>query len=141
MKETVREWIAKAEADLATAGRELRVEETANFDAVCFHAQQCIEKLMKGLLIHLGVVPPKTHDLAYLDQLLTPVCTRWSWPVEELRFLSRAAVDFRYPGEAADREEAEQAFALASRMRDALLPLFGEPPEDQLDCAPPSRQA
>jgi len=131
MNDTVREWIAKAQGDFATAGRELRADEAPNHDAVCFHAQQCIEKLMKGLMIHLGVAPPKTHDLAYLDQLLAPACPSWSWPTEELRFLSVAAVDFRYPGGSADREEAEQAFALAARMRDALLPLFGSSPEDQ----------
>ena len=141
MNETVREWVAKSEGDLATAGRELRADEAPNYDAVCFHAQQCVEKLMKGLLIHLCVVPPKTHDLAYLDQLLAPVCAGWSWPVEELRFLSLAAVDFRYPGEAADREQAEQAFALASRMRERLLPLFEPPPESQPACPPPTERA
>jgi hypothetical protein len=30
----IAEWVAKAEADLATARRELRVGEQANFDAV-----------------------------------------------------------------------------------------------------------
>lgn len=73
MNDTVNEWISKAEGDYATARRELRAAESPNFDAVCFHAQQCIEKLMKALLIRLGVVPPKTHDLVILDRLLTPV--------------------------------------------------------------------
>ncbi|MBI2190739.1 MAG: HEPN domain-containing protein [Planctomycetes bacterium] len=56
MNETVREWIAKAQGDYATASRELQVKENPNFDAVCYHAEQCVEKLMKGLLIHLGAV-------------------------------------------------------------------------------------
>ena len=126
MNETVSEWIAKAEGDFATAGRELRAGEAPNFDAACFHAQQCIEKLMKGLLIHLGTVPPRTHDLAYLDRLLSAACPGWAWPVQELRLLSLAAVAFRYPGDAADREEATQACELAARMRQKLLPLFHE---------------
>jgi hypothetical protein len=29
---------------------------------------------MKALLIHLGIVPPRTHDLTELDRLLAPVC-------------------------------------------------------------------
>ena len=56
MNATVKEWIAKAEADFSTATRELQAAESPNFDAVCFHAQQCAEKLMKALLIHLSVV-------------------------------------------------------------------------------------
>jgi hypothetical protein len=80
---------------------------------------------MKGLMI-LGVIPPKSHDLFHLDQLLSPVCQEWSWPTEDLRFLTRAAVDFRYPGESADHEEATQAFDIATRMREQLLSLFDE---------------
>jgi HEPN domain-containing protein len=44
------EWIAKASADLATAGREMRARKDTNYDAVCFHAQQCVEKLLKAAL-------------------------------------------------------------------------------------------
>ena len=126
MNDTVKEWIDKAERDLATARRELAAVEQPNYDAVCFHAQQCIEKLMKALLIHLGVIPTKTHDLAFLDQLLTPICPGWSWPSDDLRFLTRASVAFRYPGESADREEAAQAFNIATRLREKLLLLLKE---------------
>ncbi len=126
MNATVREWREKAEKDLATARREMQAVEDPNYDAVCFHAQQAIEKLMKGLLIYLGTTPPKLHDLAYLDQLLTPVCSGWFWSMEELRFLTRAAVAFRYPGESADREEAAQALDIAIRLREKLLSLFPE---------------
>jgi HEPN domain-containing protein len=126
MNATVKEWLSKAEKDFATARRELHVQEDPNFDAVCFHAQQTIEKLMKGLLIHLGVTPTKTHDLAFLSQLLASVSPAWSWSHEDLRFLSRAAVAFRYPGEAAEAEDATEAVDIASRLRDKLLELFQE---------------
>ena len=69
---------------------------------------------MKGLMIHLGVIPNKTHDLAYLNQLLAPACSEWSWPSEDLRFLTRAAVAFQYPGESADKEEAQKALQIAT---------------------------
>lgn len=124
MNATVREWISKAEGDYATAARELNPTGTPNLDAVCFHAEQCIEKLMKALLIHLGVTPPRSHDLVALDRLLTPVCQGWSWPVEELRLLTRAAVDFRYPGDSADQKEASESFDIATRMRAKLRSLL-----------------
>lgn len=127
MKGTAKEWTAKAEADYSTATREIKAPETPNFDAVCFHAQQCVEKLMKALLIHLGIVPPRTHDLTELDRLLGPVCAQWSWLVQELRFLTRASVDFRYPGESADREEAIESLDIATRLRERLRVLLGLP--------------
>jgi len=127
MNGTVKEWVLKAEADFGTAGREFQVTLDPNYDAVCFHAQQCVEKLMKALLIHLGVTPPKTHDLRALEALLAPVCPQWSWPGQELRFLSRASVDFRYPGEQADKEEARQACEIAGALRQKLRVLLGLP--------------
>ncbi len=124
MNGTVKEWIQKAEGDYTTAARELRASESPNYDAACFHAEQCVEKLMKALLIHLGVTPPRTHDLAVLDSLLAPACPEWLWPVAELRLLTRAAVDFRYPGESADAEEAAKAFEIATQMRSKLRELL-----------------
>jgi HEPN domain-containing protein len=121
MNATVEEWLAKAEGDYVTAGREFRAGEPPNYDAVCFHAEQCVEKLMKAVLIHLGVTPPRSHDLVALHRLLAPVRQGWSWPVAELRLLTRAAVDFRYPGESADQKEAAESFEIASRLRARLL--------------------
>lgn len=128
MNATVKEWVAKAEGDYRTAERELRPTDTPNFDAVCFHAEQCVEKLMKALLIHLNAIPPRTHDLVALDRLLAPVCQNWSWPVKELRLLSVAAVDVRYPGDSADQREASEALDICNRMRIKLLSLLGASP-------------
>lgn len=125
MNRTVKEWVAKAEADYSTAARELKAAESPNFDAVCFHAQQCVEKLMKALLIHLNIVPPRSHDLAELGRFLAPACPQWSWPVEELRFLTRASIDFRYPGESADLEDAAQSLDIATRLRERLRAFVG----------------
>ena len=124
MNEIVKEWIAKAEGDYRTASREALALEHPHYDAICFHAQQCIEKLMKAALIAQGSVPPKTHDLPFLDKFLRSACPDWSWPLEELRFLTRAAVDFRYPGESADQEEAREALAICDRLRKKLLGLL-----------------
>jgi len=126
MNGTVRQWVAKAEGDFASASREIRARRRPNYDSACFHSQQCIEKLMKALLIHLGEIPPRTHDLAHLDHLLSGLCPDWSWPVEELRFLSRSAVEYRYPGESADRGIARRAYGLAGQMRVKLLSLLAE---------------
>jgi HEPN domain-containing protein len=72
MKPLAAEWIAKAEADLRTARRELRARIEPNFDAVCFHAQQSAEKYLKAACVQAGVDFPKTHDVAALLALLAP---------------------------------------------------------------------
>src|SRR5262245_6490438 len=50
MKPLTHEWIGKAEGDFATARREVRARKAPNYDAACFHAQQCVEKYLKALL-------------------------------------------------------------------------------------------
>lgn len=121
MNDVIREWLAKADGDFRTAQRELAAAEAPNLDAVCFHAQQCIEKLMKAQLIAWGELPPKTHDLVFLADAISRGNPDWQWPEDELRFLTRAAVAFRYPGESAEQADAAEAVEIAARLRTALL--------------------
>ena len=124
MNEVVNEWREKAEGDFHTAVREFGVTDQPNYDAVCFHAQQCVEKLMKAVLTSLGHEPPHTHHLIRLNELLKSASLGWSWPAPDLRLLDRAAVGFRYPGESADYEEAKLALQAATALRESLLKLL-----------------
>jgi HEPN domain-containing protein len=124
MNQVVEEWIRKAENDYATACREIVVSENPNYEAVCFHAQQCIEKLLKALIIQAGDLPPKIHDLYRLSCLVQALFPDWSWQTGELNYLSRSAVDFRYPGEVAEYEEARKALDICTQIRMTLLGLL-----------------
>jgi HEPN domain-containing protein len=124
MNETVREWVAKAEADYATAKRERAVENEPNNDVICFLCQQCIEKLMKAVLVSLPMTFPPTHDLVELGRLLGRVVPKWSWDETELQALSLCAVDYRYPGESADSADAAQAIDICMRAKESLLKLL-----------------
>lgn len=124
MNAVLKEWVRKAEADFRTASREFPVIDAPNYDAVCFHTPQCIEKYLKALLIAHGVTPPKIHDLAQLHRLLTPVCPDWQWSVDELRLLSRSAVIARYPGETAELGEAQAAYDICGAARTRLRELL-----------------
>jgi HEPN domain-containing protein len=64
------EWVAKAEGDFATAGREVRARNTPNYDAACFHAQQAAEKYLKAVLQEHGSTVPRTHNLITLLELV-----------------------------------------------------------------------
>ncbi len=66
MKPLTREWVNKAEGDRSTARREMRVRKEPNFDAVCFHSQQCAEKYLKALLQERAAAIPRTHNLEAL---------------------------------------------------------------------------
>lgn len=120
MKPLTREWVAKAEADHATAGRELRARRRPNFDAVCFHAQQCAEKYLKALLQENGVPIPRTHNLETLARPLLAAHPVLSRLAESLRTLTAYAVETRYPGKSSDRALAREAVARCREIRSAL---------------------
>jgi len=63
MNPLVDEWISKAEGDFPTAGREIRARKSPNYDAVCFHCQQCAEKYLKAVLQAHKKHIPKIHYL------------------------------------------------------------------------------
>ena len=126
MKKTTREWIKKAEQDYVVAEQESRSEIPVH-DAVCFHCQQCAEKYLKGLMEELGLAIPKTHFLAGLLSALVPHHLTLRSLKRGLQFLSDFAVDFRYPGKAANKRQAAAAFRWAKRVREAARALLGMP--------------
>ena len=94
-------------------------------DAVVFHAQQCVEKLLKARLIQLGQPVDKIHDLAALSRQLEAVDDQWSWDNEDLADLSSGAVLARYPGYETSAEEQTELVEVASTVRQALRILLG----------------
>jgi len=127
MNGTVREWVEKAEGDFRTARREFEAVNEPNFDSACFHAQQGVEKLMKAVLIHNKVEPPRIHHLERLYELLLPLYPKLSLDVEQLRDLTSVGMAVRYPGETADREDATTALAICERVRRELKKLLESP--------------
>ena len=112
------EWLVKADADFVTAKREARARQMPNYDAACFHAQQCVEKLLKAMMIHEGVVPPRSHDLSYLLGLILPWRPMWEVFRRDFQLLSAYAVEYRYPGETATKDMAREALRCCSKFRE-----------------------
>jgi HEPN domain-containing protein len=119
------EWIEKAEADFATAIRESRARKYPNFDAVCFHAQQCVEKYLKAILIDNQKGFSKTHDLEFLLDELLPVYPTMEAARSDFQILTQYAVQYRYPGESADKDEATETIKILKRIRTELRLLVG----------------
>ena len=111
------EWIQKAEADFVTAEREQRARRSPNYDAACFHCQQCAEKYLKARLQEAGIAPEKTHNLVFLLERCLPLEPAWEGTRLALQLLSQYSVSVRYPGESATREIAAEAVALCRQVR------------------------
>ena len=120
MKPETAAWVAKAEGDFRTAKREIAALDLPNFDAVCFHAQQCAEKYLKARLVEAGMPFPKVHDLTALLRLVLPMEPSWVFLEKSLDLLTSMGVEVRYPGVAADMEDATEAVRLVTQVRDTL---------------------
>ena len=132
MRDLTTEWVEKAEGDYATARREIRARRRPNYDAVCFHAQQTVEKYLKAFLQENNVAFPKTHSLIELLELCASLDDTFWLHRDSLVLLDRYAVRFRYPGESAIKAEAQQALRDASVLRTFMraklaIPQEGEP--------------
>ena len=125
MKPITAEWIGKADGDFASAQRELRARNDPNYDAACFHAQQCAEKYLKAALQEADIPFPKTHDLILLLDLLLPTEPL----LKDLRVLlaplASQATAFRYPGESSTKEMAKTSVRDCVTVRQRLRLLLG----------------
>lgn len=66
----VREWIVKADNDLTAAIQILKLGKAAPVETVCFHAQQCVEKYLKAILVSRSIPFPKSHNIRLLMDLV-----------------------------------------------------------------------
>ena len=95
------------------------------YDGIGFHCQQAAEKYLKALLQEAGRPVPKTHNLDDLLTLLAPIHPILRPLRRGLRFLTRFAVDHRYPGKDATKLQAQAALRWANRVRTACRTLLG----------------
>jgi HEPN domain-containing protein len=105
-----------------------RARRSPNYDAVCFHAQQCAEKYLKALLQEEGIPFGKTHNLVILLDLLLPAEPSWEMLRHDMQVLNGFAVYVRYPGESADKATARDALALGRVIRSRARAQLGLEP-------------
>jgi hypothetical protein len=78
---------------------------------------------------------PRTHDLEVLAKLCLPSLAELGALLDELRFLTSFAVEIRYPGTFASRQDAERCWQSALRVRVLLRKHLGmdSAPEIQME--------
>jgi HEPN domain-containing protein len=92
MSESTERWMAFASEDLQMAEFALGAKI---YNQACFHSQQCVEKVLKGLLAELGRTIPGTHSITDLLQKLPQ-----DWFVDfcdDLAMLDDFYIPARYP--------------------------------------------
>jgi HEPN domain-containing protein len=119
--------VKKAEADRVIARQSSRSKVPLH-DGVCFHSQQAAEKYLKAVLEELGLAVPHTHNLLDLLPLLTPHHGGLRSLRRGLDYLTRFAVETRYPGFHARRRQAVAALRWAERVRTACRSVLGVKP-------------
>ena len=119
------EWINKAEGDFFTAQREIRVRKYPNYDGVCFNCQQVAEKYLKAFLQENRQPISKTHILMDLLALCIKIDFGFQIIQADLNIIEGYSVQFRYPGNSADKEDAKTAFKMASITRQFIRMRLG----------------
>lgn len=122
------EWVDKAEGDFTTALRELRARKSPNYDAACFHAQQCAEKYLKARLQEAVIAFSRTHNLTVLLDLLLPVEPGLDKLRTKLLALTAFSVAYRYPGASADKDTAREALNFCREVREQVRLSLGLTP-------------
>lgn len=121
--EVVKAWFQKAENDLVAAEHIMTLEHPP-YDTVCFHAQQCAEKYLKGFLTFHEVYFPKTHSLEDLAALGKDAAPSLEADIEDVEILSGYGVAVRYPDETyydIPEEDALEAIGLAKKVKGVVL--------------------
>jgi HEPN domain-containing protein len=120
-KELVKQWIDKADEDLAVA-RYLLHAPDPHLYAAAFHAQQCAEKSLKALLVWNQIDFPKTHDIGKLLDLLMTVDKQRADSLRQLVILNDYSVEIRYPSDSGPLsiDETKNAILLAGKASEVL---------------------
>jgi HEPN domain-containing protein len=109
MRQATRDWVKKAEEDYLAALDLARRRKRQLHNSVCFHCQQCAEKYLKARIEEAGLRIPRSHDLETLLDLLLQAEPLWAALRPALQNLTVFAVDFRYPGNEANKQDAKAA--------------------------------
>ncbi len=118
------EWIQKAEGDFYVANREYRARKNISYDAVCYHCQQKAEKYLKACLLENSFPIPRTHSLMELLADCLKTNNSFHFIQTDLSQLEGYSVQFRYPGQTAEKIDAQRAMKSARVFRQFLKTLF-----------------
>ena len=120
----LKEWMEFAKMDFLTAKHLYEHMYPKPLEIICYHCQQAIEKLLKGVLISRGVTIEKTHDLGLLAEMLQEYTEVDEKYLEICDDLTPYGVKIRYPQELFIEEyHVKKALEETQELYDWLLTL------------------
>lgn len=124
-RELVKEWIEFAEMDYQTANYLNENMRPKPLEIICYHCQQTIEKMLKGVLISCGRRVQKTHDLGVLAEQLKEFSEIPEDYLEMCDDLTPYGVRIRYPQELfIEEHHVEKALEETKKLYDWLSQLY-----------------
>lgn len=93
---------------------------------VCFYAQQCVEKMLKAVMVARGLTFERTHNLVSLGERLVRHGVDLLVDVDELARLNPCAVIFRYDDREIETISRAETLGLVEAVRawvSALIPM------------------
>jgi len=118
----LKQWLQKAMNDIKVMHNERNMaEENLVPEAICFHAQQAVEKFLKAFLVNHKIEFGKTHNL----EMLLNQCRNQDQDFSGLSVgkLSEYAVEIRYPDEVfiPSIAEVDQSIEIAEKIKQFIF--------------------
>jgi HEPN domain-containing protein len=110
--EDIAEWINLADNDFGSA-KMLNESVCKYYEIICYHCAQAVEKYLKGYLTFKDVIPEKTHNLLFLNNLCIEKDNVFENIKIECGFINRFANGIRYPHKYEVHEE-DVSFSIAA---------------------------
>lgn len=122
LKQQILNWLFYAQEDLLAAENLLDGEI---FHSVCFHSQQCVEKIIKAFILKQDDTVPKDHNLNKLKaRLKKSTVENLDLVKDEIDYLDKFYIPTRYPDAfpgslpegLPNKEDAEKAVEIAGKV-------------------------
>ena len=115
----VRQRVINADRELITLNG--LVEASLPQEAIGFHAQQALENILKGWISAFGAEYGNTHDLGKLIDIIRSDSQEYETHAgEELAWLTRYAVEYRYEGATLVMDDPVELYHVIDRLVSAI---------------------
>jgi HEPN domain-containing protein len=120
--EFAKQWLIKAQEDWDVV-QILIKDPNPPTGSVCFHCQQCAEKLIKAVLTRNSVEFPKTHDIERLIKLTGNFVSGLDELSPFAQKLTAHGVNTRYPADMkiVDLSEMNEVVEITEKFRKVIL--------------------
>jgi len=123
-------WYNFAKMDMEAATTLNAYMHPRPLEIICYHAEQCTEKVLKGFLVENEILPLKTHNLPLLCDKCIEIEPRFTELSDICDFLTAFGVQPRYPDELIILDEdADKALASIKSVMEFINTLVNDADE------------